>query len=1289
MKQYIVSKKHIIFLFILFAVFLTTGGYLIYDLESNSIRDLQKKELSTVSEFKSKLLSAWFSDELSDAYLISRDLLTVEYIENWISNRTNSDKLTLLKLFNSLKEQHDYAGIFLFTDTGKFLISTRDSLLDIYTHYSKIFPSIIKSGFIQSTDIYFKKNEHRFYQDFIAPIINTDENVIAFLILQIDASSNLTKLIQYQPLHSKNAESYLTIVKNDSIYILSSIQASSGVFVNKNYFGSDSRPEIIASNNRTGIVDGKNMRGDDVLAHISIIPESNWRLITQINKSELDNELIQSTITIALITVLLVLLTGLALAVLYNNRQKNILTELYQSKYNYFTSLEKFKVTLDSIGDGVITADMNRKVDYMNKIAEKLTGWSFKEALGEDIEDVYRINNEKTGKRVTGFAEKILQLGTVKDLANNTLLCSKSGEMIPVLDVGAPIRDTQGNIIGVALAFRDETEKRQQQIKIIKNEARLRSTLDNMLEGCQIIDKNWKYIYINDTAASHGRSTKDKLLGKSMMEVYPGIENTELFSLLTDTLTNGSVHLIENEFTFPDGSKGWFELSIQPVPEGIFILSQDITNRKIAEQDLIESSKLIRRLNRVYAVLSNINQLIVRERDENKILNQACKIAVEDGKFLMAWIALTDEENQSLKPVAQYGRIGSYLTNLKIDLSDKREKLCITGEAVKYQKYSVSNDIINDDKMKLWKEEAVKNNYRSCASFPLVVFGKSFGAFSLYSDVVNFFDEEEIKLLDELSKDISFALETLIIERDKVQFENKLNESNKRFQRLVNELNDIVWTISIDTLEIIDINEAFTEIYGIPTDELKKNSKLWFEMVHPEDRKIAEESNKQLMSEGYAEAEYRIIRPDGRVRWLLDRKSLIYDLEGKPIQFGGIAQDITDKKQMYFDLVAAKDQAEEMNRIKSNFFSNMSHELRTPLIGILGFSEILLDTHIQDQETAEMIKQIHLGGERLLHTLNLILNISKLESSKPGVHLRSTDIITLLKESYHLFSAVARKKDINYTFTSDSDTLFCDVDKDLFSNIFNNLINNAIKFTDKGSVSLQVKSSNQKAIIQIMDTGIGIPPDRIEIIWDEFRQASEGFNRKFEGTGLGLTISKKYTELMNGNISVESSLNEGSIFTVEFPLSDNLISVNDPSDELLITHEKLIPENSTNKKILFVEDDDITQKFVSQILHNIYEIDVTGDSKTALNKVSEKQYDLILMDINLGDGISGIELTSRIRKISSYKHIPIIALTAYAMPQDKNKIISQGLNDYLSKPFNKIDLIKIIQLHLEKYKTNK
>lgn len=503
-------------------------------------------------------------------------------------------------------------------------------------------------------------------------------------------------------------------------------------------------------------------------------------------------------------------------------------------------------------------------------------------------------------------------------------------------------------------------------------------------------------------------------------------------------------------------------------------------------------------------------------------------------------------------------------------------------------------------------------------------------------------------------------------------------ESESRFRS--------IWENSLDGMRlldergtIVDANEAYCKLVGMELNQLRgKPLNVVYEIKDNSEEEIQRFINRFRNRIVDKKFEVETNLWNGKKIWLELSNSFI-EFPGNKTLLLSIFRDVTDKKMMIDELIDAKVKAEEMNRVKSYFFANMSHELRTPLVGILGFSEVLKGELNDQPELSRMIDLINTSGQRLLETLNMILNISKLEAGKLEVRLVNANIIPLLETSFNLFSSLAQKKNLDYKLIKNSDEIICRVDPALFQNIFNNLINNAVKFTKHGSVKVYVTKKETWVEIRVEDTGIGISESHQAVIWEEFRQASEGLNRSFEGTGLGLTIVKKYTELLGGKIHLRSKVNEGSTFTVEFPLVKEKIDsdLEKAAEKIQREIEKKIA--SLNYRILYVEDDPAAVDVVLLMTRGLYNVDYARSADEALEKINKEKYDAILMDINLRRGMDGIQLTQIIREIPGYKDTPIIALTAYAMEKEKQEFLSKGLSHYLSKPFRKNDLLLLLQ----------
>lgn len=391
------------------------------------------------------------------------------------------------------------------------------------------------------------------------------------------------------------------------------------------------------------------------------------------------------------------------------------------------------------------------------------------------------------------------------------------------------------------------------------------------------------------------------------------------------------------------------------------------------------------------------------------------------------------------------------------------------------------------------------------------------------------------------------------------------------------------------------------------------------------------------------------------------------------------------REQQHKELVSAKEKAEEASKIKSILLTNMSHEFRTPLNGILGFTQILRDES-PGEEFNELIDGILVSSKRLMSTLNLILNLSELESGKLKTMPQEFCLDTNLNYAIRQFSEDAEDKKIALTFIAKRKGINLIADHRLFSETMKNLIDNAIKYTESGSVKIETDLIEEDLIywatIKVIDTGIGIEKEQLDFIFQEFRQGSEGLSRRFEGSGLGLTISRKMIELMGGSLSVESKVGEGSVFTVKLPAT---IAEPEIGEADLIEKEfyqQAAKDRNGAKEdlpsILLVEDNLVNIRLVQIFLMNICKVEFAENAFVALDLIEKNEYPLILIDINLGAGMSGIDLLKKVRKINGYKTIPIVAVTGYALLGDKEQLLDEGFTHYLPKPFNRQELENLV-----------
>uniref|UniRef100_A0A7V2ZJ18 histidine kinase n=1 Tax=Ignavibacterium album TaxID=591197 RepID=A0A7V2ZJ18_9BACT len=468
------------------------------------------------------------------------------------------------------------------------------------------------------------------------------------------------------------------------------------------------------------------------------------------------------------------------------------------------------------------------------------------------------------------------------------------------------------------------------------------------------------------------------------------------------------------------------------------------------------------------------------------------------------------------------------------------------------------------------------------------------------------------------------------------------------------------------------VNDTFASLTGYSKDEvIGKNPRILKSgYTSPE---IYTQLWEDITSGKQWSGEFLNKRKDGTLYWESARISPVKNERGEITHFIGIKDDVTKLKKLLDELKIAKAKAEEINRLKTNFLANMSHELRTPLVGILGCASMIAED-TKEPLTQELANIINKSGQRLHETLNAILDLTRLESESLAVDLKPVDILPLLKNTFELFLNEAKLKGLNLYFDVDDEEIIAFADLNLLKSVMSNLISNAIKYTEVGGVSIRAFSNENKIIIKVVDTGIGIPDSYHDIIFEPFRQVSEGYNRQFEGSGLGLTLTKKYVKLMNGRIWYNSKIGEGSAFFVELNASTNKI---EPITET--SEQPSVQIDFSKKQVLLVEDDPINIQTISAFIGNLVQLTAVNNADDALEVVKSKKFDLILMDIGLSGDKNGLDVVQEIRKMKDYQSTPIAAVTAYALDSDRDKMLSSGCTHYLAKPFPRQKLIDLLE----------
>ncbi|MEP6489921.1 PAS domain S-box protein [Microcoleus vaginatus] len=513
---------------------------------------------------------------------------------------------------------------------------------------------------------------------------------------------------------------------------------------------------------------------------------------------------------------------------------------------------------------------------------------------------------------------------------------------------------------------------------------------------------------------------------------------------------------------------------------------------------------------------------------------------------------------------------------------------------------------------------------------------------------------------------------------DRKQAEDTIKQSEERYRSLILAISQIVWTTDAEgRCQDTPSMRAYTgqteaEVVGFG----------WLDTIHSDDR----ESTVQVWMEAVQtrslfEMEYRMRGADGNYRYFQARAVPILNEDGSIREWVGTCIDIHDRKQAEFVMAKAKEAAEAASRAKSEFLANMSHELRTPLNGIMGYAQILQRSKVLNQEERSRIDVIYQCGSHLLTLINDILDLSKIEAQK--VELMPTDFHfpAFLQGVAEMCRIRAELKGIQFHFPSSTELpIGIRADEKRLRQVLINLLSNAIKFTDEGSVTFIVSFATEEKIrFEIRDTGIGIPQDKLQAIFQPFEQVGDR-KRQTEGTGLGLAISQRIVELMGSTIQVQSEMNVGSIFwfDVNLPQADEWVKTSQ------IDHRgQIIGIKDRQPKIVVIDDKWANRSVISNLLSPIgFEVFEADDGQEGWEKILEVQPDLIVTDLLMPE-LDGFEVIKRVRESENFKDIIIIVSSASVFETDQYRSLEAGGNTFIPKPIQATELLQKLQQYLD------
>jgi len=742
-----------------------------------------------------------------------------------------------------------------------------------------------------------------------------------------------------------------------------------------------------------------------------------------------------------------------------------------------------------------------------------------------------------------------------------------------------------------------------------------------------ISDVDANFIMINTAACRLTGYSEQELLKMKIPDLHE-TQDLQAFLLFHNRIISGEEILTESKIKQKNGQKVDVEFNnTRIIINGIHYMhssARDITERKLADDILRESEEKFK--------------TIFNESTIGIELYQA------DGKQIAA-----NKASMEMFGIPDVSEIKEFNLFEGTSLNPERQKKLRQGKSISYQA------IFNFEKVKELKQ------YRTNKS----------GIAHLDYIITPIFGTKEHLIKGYLLQ---------------VQDITERKRAEEEILVLAHSLKSVNECVSITDFEnkILFLNESFLKTYGYTEDELiGKTMEIVGSIKNP-----AQIIRKIFLAtlEGSWQGELINTKKNGSEFPISLSTTVIKDKSDKPIGLIGVASDITERINKEKELIEAKDKAEESDRLKSAFLANMSHEIRTPMNGILGFAQLLKEPKLTGEEQQKYIHIIEKSGERMLNIINDIINISKVEAGQMEISFTETNINEQIEDIYTFFQPEIEKKGVQFSFKNSlpSKRSIIKTDREKIYAILTNLVKNAIKFTKTGSIEFGYRSvgtPNSVSLLEffVKDTGTGISAEKKEIIFERFRQGNDLLNKGYEGSGLGLTISKAYVEMLGGKIWVESEEGVGSVFYFTVPYHTKTKEISYSNEWMLAKDEnnQLYPKVS-GLKVLVVEDDEPSEILIKKIIK-----DYSKDVLIAKNGIEAidiyrniPDLDLILMDVKMPT-MDGYEATRRIRQFN--KEVIIIAQTAYAVAGEREKALNAGCNDYISKPINRVLLAELMQ----------
>lgn len=701
----------------------------------------------------------------------------------------------------------------------------------------------------------------------------------------------------------------------------------------------------------------------------------------------------------------------------------------------------------------------------------------------------------------------------------------------------------------------------------------------------------------------------------------------------------------------------------------------DIISLRLELQLRLESEEKLRYRSHVWSVVSHCTEQYLQSKSPVELFSETFSAIGEATNVDHIYYYENDPHTQILQQKYKWGKEHIPLQVTPVKKFTHTDLYQIVDNAKKMKPFKALARNLEESVL---KTVLTTNNVKSVIIWPLFLHNSFSGfiGFDSCSDE-RIWTEDEVIIFQVLANNISSLIE-------RSTNEQLANESEERFRLLANNIPGVVYLSKYDEhWTKIYLNDQIFALSGYSKNDFIANQMSFSEIIHEDDKEeVVQQSLAKISNYEPLHLTYRIRTKDNSIKWIEEFADTIK--ANNEIEFiEGIYLDITSKKEAE-SAVIDKELAQFANKAKSEFLANMSHEIKTPLNGIIGFTDLLMKTDLNTEQTNYMTT-VHHSATTLLGIISDILDFSKIEAGKLELDLQPTRIDELLESIRQVIR-----------FNLDEKQLFLDikldpaipavvlVDSIRLKQVLLNLLSNAIKFTAKGKITLcfkckkQINLQTQEIRISVIDTGIGILPVNQKKIFEPFLQEDNSTTRKYGGTGLGLTITSQLLQLMESKLKVKSTPDEGSTFYFDLIMKENaaLYYNSKPVDKAVLDYDT----SALEMTILIAEDNLINMLLIKTILKSLFpkaHLIESQNGQEAIEKFIEETPDLILMDVQM-PVLNGLKATERIRSLEVDTNVPIIALTAGTLKEDRELCLTSGMNDFVSKPIVKDTIKEVI-----------